>query len=208
MKKFAIGCFGVLVILALAGGAFTWFKVIKPGMEMASGFMELGEEFEQLNNSVENQATFQPPADRVLEPARFERFLAAQRQIQTSMEGRLGELKEKYEALDQRLQGEGENAGIGDVIGAYADIGELLIDGKRAQVEALNSHGFSLEEYAWVRDQSYRALGQSVAVASIPNAPGQIQFNRNEEVSPETVALVEPHREELMQALVLAWWGF
>jgi len=208
MKKFAIGCFGVLVVLALAGGAFTWFKVIKPGMEMASGFMELGEEFERLNDSVENQASFRPPADGVLDLERFERFLAAQRQIQTSMEGRLGELKEKYEALDQRLESGEDSAGIGDVIGAYADIGELLIAGKRAQVEALNSHDFSLEEYAWVRDQSYRALGQSVAVASIPNAPGQVQFNGNEEVAPETVALVEPHREELMQALALAWWGF
>ncbi|MGB0513923.1 MAG: hypothetical protein ACPGJE_03680 [Wenzhouxiangellaceae bacterium] len=206
MKKFAIGCFGVLVIVAVAGGALTWFKVIKPGMEMASGFMELGEEFERLNDSVENQAAFQPPADGVLDAARLERFLAAQRQIQGSMEGQLDELKQKYEALDQRLESGDETAGIGDVFGAYADIGELLISGKRAQVEALNNHGFSLNEYAWVRDQAYRALGQSVAVASITNGAGQIQFDN--EVAPETLALVEPYREELMQALALAWWGF
>jgi len=206
MKKFAIGCFAVLVVLAVAGGGIAWFKVIKPGMDMAGGFMELGEEFERLDNAVENRAEYRPPADGRLDPATFERFLAAQRQIRGALEGRLGELKEKYDALDQRLDQDGDSAGLGEVFGAYADIGDLLIEGKRAQVAALNAHDFSLAEYAWVRGQVYRALGESVAVASFIDQGNRPEFSG--EVPAEIRELITPHRDELLEALAIAWWGF
>ena len=33
------------------------------------------------------------------------------------------------------------------------------LDAKRAQVDALNEVGLSLEEYRWIRSEAYRALG-------------------------------------------------
>ena len=33
------------------------------------------------------------------------------------------------------------------------------MDAKRSQIEALNAADLSLEEYRWIRDQAYRAIG-------------------------------------------------
>ncbi len=205
MKKVLIGCLGVFVLVAVAGGIVTYVKVIKPGMEFVGGMAELGQEFQELNDSIENRESFAPPADGTLDEARFQRFLAAHRQMRGELEGRLTELKTKYEELEAEIDERGGQAGIGDMVGAYADLADLLIAGKRAQVEALNTHRFSIEEYNYTRDRVYRALGEGVAVAAIAQSGNAGQFNQT--VPQETIDLVEPHREELMESYVLAWWG-
>lgn len=205
MKKFAIGCFGVLVVLALVGGGIVWVKVIKPGMEFAGGIAELGQEYQQLNDSIDNRSGYSPPEDGVLEERAFQRFLAAQRQMRNQLEGRLQELEQKYRALEEEVDQRGGQASIGDMMGAYSDLTDLLIDAKRAQVDALNAQGFSLQEYNWVRGQTYRALGESVAVAAIGEGamPGRAQAT----VPEATREMIAPYREELMQTYALAWWG-
>jgi len=205
MKKFAIGCFGLLVVLAVAGGGITWFKVIKPGMEFAGGIAELGQQYSELNDSIDNRSGFTPPADGALNEGAFNRFLAAQRAMRNRLEGRLQELEQKYKALEEEVDQRGGQASIADMMGAYSDLTDLLIEAKRAQVDALNSQGFSLQEYNWVRGQVYRALGESVAVAAI-GENGSAQ-GINTTVSDVTREMVAPHREELMQAHALAWWG-
>lgn len=206
MKKFAIGCFGVLLVLAVAGGGIAWFKVIKPGMEFAGGIAELGKEYSELNESIDNRSAYTPPAEGELDEEDFQRFLAAQRQMRTELEGRLEELQSKYESLEKEIDERGGQAGIGDMMGAYSDLTDLLIEAKRAQVEAINTQEFSLQEYNWVRQQVYRAIGESVAVAAIsanPNATNEYQTT----VPEATREMVEPHREELMESYMLAWWG-
>ena len=206
MKNFAIGCLGVLVVLAVVGGGVAWFKVIKPGMEFAGGIAELGREYSELNESIDNRSGFTPPAEGELNEDRFQRFLAAQRQMRNELEGRLGELQEKYESLEDEIDERGGQAGLGDMMAAYGDLTGLLIDAKRAQVEALNSQNFSLQEYTWVRDQVYRAIGESVAVAAVSNGAGG--GGEYETSIPEaTREMVEPHREELLEGHALAWWG-
>lgn len=206
MKNFVIGCLGVLVVLAVLGGGIAWFKVIKPGMEFAGGIAELRKEYSELHESIDNRSGFNPPSDAELDEERFQRFLAAQRQMRDELEGRLEELQDKYEALEDEIDERGGEAGISDMMGAYSDLTDLLIDAKRAQVAAINAQDFSLQEYNWVRDRVYRAIGESVAVAAIsddPNASGQFEAS----VPEATREMVEPHRQELMEMHVLAWWG-
>ena len=205
MKKFAIGCFGVLVVLALVGGGITWFKVIKPGMEFAGGIAELGQRYSELNDSIENRSGYTPPSDGLLTESAFNRFLAAQRSMRNQLEGRLQDLQQKYEDLEQEIDQRGGQASITDMMGAYSDLTDLLIDAKQAQVDALNSQGFSLQEYNWVRGEVYRALGESVAVAAIGES-GSTQ-GVNTTVPEQTREMVAPHREELIQTHALAWWG-
>jgi len=205
MKKFAIGCFGVLVVLALVGGGITWFKVIKPGMEFAGGIAELGQRYSELNDSIENRSAYAPPPDGVLTETEFNRFLASQRSMRNQLEGRMEELQQKYEDLEQEIDQRGGQASISDMMGAYSDLTDLLIDAKQAQVDALNSQDFSLQEYNWVRGQVYRALGESVAVAAIGESGSTQSVNTT--VPDETLEMVAPHREELMQTYALAWWG-
>jgi len=209
MKNFAIGCAAVLVILTVGGVGVVWFKFgddISAGIDAVQGVAKLAPQFEELNDSIENRASYAPPADGELSEDAFQRFLAAQRQMRTELEGRLEELQSKYEALEQEIDERGGQAGISDMMGAYGDLADLLVDAKRAQVEAINDHDFSLQEYNWVRDQVYRAIGESVAVAAIaanPTASTALQASMPE----ATREMVEPHREELMKAHVLAWWG-
>ncbi|MBS3747799.1 MAG: hypothetical protein KGY53_12800 [Wenzhouxiangellaceae bacterium] len=206
MKNFAIGCLAVLVVLAVAGGGIAWFKVIKPGMEFAGGVAELGREYSELNEAIENRSGFAPPADGELGEDRFQRFLAAQRQMRNALEGRLETLEDKYESLEAEIEERGGQAGVGDMMDAYGDLTGLLIDAKRAQVEAINAQDFSLSEYNWVREQVYRAIGESVAVAAISNgAEGGGEFEA--QVPEATREMVEPYRDELLQGHALAWWG-
>jgi len=209
MKNFAIGCAAVLVILTVGGVGVVWFKFgddISAGIDAVQGVAKLAPQFEELNDSIENRASYAPPADGELSEDAFQRFLAAQRQMRTELEGRLEELQSKYEALEQEIDERGGQAGISDMMGAYGDLADLLVDAKRAQVEAINDHDFSLQEYNWVRDQGYRAIGESVAVAAIAaNPTASTAFQAS--VPEATREMVEPHREELMKAHVLAWWG-
>ena len=213
MKKFLIGCFGVFLLLAIGGSILTYMFVIKPGMEMYDQVTQLGEQFEQANNAIENTSSFTPPANEELSQAQLDRFLAAQRDIRASMGARLEELEEKYRRFDNSQDG-GEQAGIGDVIGAYGDMFGLLAEAKRAQVDAINAQDFSLEEYTWTRNRTYQALGQQVGMFSFGEDFNLEQFmnadpdNRPQQQAPEAnVQLVQPHREELMEMLALAWWG-
>ena len=213
MKKFLIGCFGLFVVLAIAGSALTYFFVIKPGMEFAQEFAQLGQEFEQANANIENQSDFIPPANLELTESGLERYLLAQQQIQRRLSERLQELDAKYQALEDAQQG-GNQPGIGDIVGAYADIGSLLIEAKRAQVDALNAQDFSLQEYNWTRNQVYRAIGQPVGFIAIGEdlsleqlMGNQTQAEQEQLVPQSNIDLVEPHREQLMEMLALAWWG-
>lgn len=208
MKNFVIGCFGVLVLAVLAGGGIVWFKYgddITAGVNTITGWATLAPELEKLNESIENRSGFNPPSTGVLSEQTFNRFLAAQRSMRGQLQGRLEELQQKYEAMEQEIDERGGQASISDMMNAYGDLTTLLIDAKRAQVNALNAQDFSLQEYNWVREQVYRALGEAVAVAAIGESGAVSDY---ETTIPETTReLVAPHREELMESHVLAWWG-
>ncbi|CAN5847074.1 hypothetical protein BH18ACI5_BH18ACI5_30170 [soil metagenome] len=82
-------------------------------------------------------------------------------QVQTTVKQRLGErmnmLEAKYKDLTEK-----KDASVSDapaILRAYADLAVTWLEAKRTQVEALNAAGLSLEEYRWIRDQAYRALG-------------------------------------------------
>ncbi len=214
MKKVVIGCLGVVLLLAVGGSIVAYLFVVKPGMEIYAEVTELGQEFEQANENIENTASYTPPANEELTQDLVDRYLEAQRAIRASMGTRLQELEEKYKRFDQSGDGGGEQAGITDVIGAYGDIFGLLAEAKRAQVDAINAQNFSLEEYTWTRNKVYQALGQEVGMISFgqdfdleqlmnaepDNQPGQQAPEAN-------IELVQPHREELMEMIGLAWFG-
>lgn len=208
MPKILLGCLGVLVLLTVGGVGIVWYKFgddISQGVSAVQGMAKIGTEFEELNDSIDNTSSHTPPSDGVLNEQTFERYMAAQRLMRGRLEGRLEELQQKYENIDEEIDQRGGQAGIGDVMGAYGDLADLLLDAKRAQVEALNAQDFSLEEYGWVREQVYRALGESVAVAAISGSAAAPQYQAT--VPEQTRNMVAPYREELMETYALAWWG-
>src|SRR5699024_6529420 len=117
MKKFLIGCLGVLLVLVLAGGTAGYFFVVKPGWEFAGCVQECVQEYAELNERIEHTDDYQAPSDGVVTNAQFQRFLVAQRDMRASMEGDLERLKKRFDAMEKELESENREAGIGDMFG-------------------------------------------------------------------------------------------
>jgi len=204
MPKFLVGCLVVVAVLVVGGGTAGYFFVIKPAWNFASEMGQFAEEYQSLNAEVERTGPYSPGADARLDSEQFGRFLVAQSEMRTGMELRLAELEEKWQAMKADMDQGGGDLNIVEMVTAYRDLGGLLLEAKRNQVQALNRHEFSLQEWAWVRNRAYQALGEEVAVASFgEQAPAQ--FSR--QVSDEEIAMVSEHREALMEGYALAWFG-
>lgn len=204
MPKFLVGCLLVLGVAAIAGVTAGYFLLVKPAFQFVSEVGGFATEFAALEQEVRRDPGFRPPPDGGIDEAQFERFLAAQRDIRRGMEERLPELQVRWQAMQQEIERRGGQANIIELVSASQDLAGLLLSAKREQVAALNAHRFSLEEYLYVRNQTFLAIGVPVAVAGLGD---QTAETRRRPVPEEVVAMVEPHQEELMQSYALAWFG-
>ncbi len=204
MPKILVGCLVVVVVLVGGGGIAGYFFVIKPAYEFVTDVESFVREYAELNEQVDRTDSYQPPGDGSVTEEQFQRFLVAQRAMRESMEGRMSDLKEQFEAMQEDMDRGDRDASIGELVAAYRGMGELLLEAKRAQVEALNRYNFSLQEYMYVRNQTYKAIGQEVAVAAYGEEAMQ---ERTWDVPDETVEMVAPHREELLEGYAFAWFG-
>lgn len=157
MKKLAIGCGLVLVLtgMAAAGVAYYLYRQVSTTIAQFSGFSDLPE----LDERVQNKKPYTPPASEEITEAQIEKLAKVQIAIRQRLGQRINEFEAKYKTLIEK-----KDAAIVDlpaVISAYGDLASTWIDAKRSQVEALNDAGLSLEEYRWIRDQAYRALGKA-----------------------------------------------
>jgi hypothetical protein len=92
-----------------------------------------------------------------------------------------------------------------------------MIEAKRAQVEALNQASFSLEEYHWVRQQVYAAVGIVAAgfdVKDIKQLAEQAAGRGEREpaasigdVPERNKELVKPYEKKLQEWAPLAYFG-
>jgi len=204
MPKILVGCLVVVVVLVGGGGIAGYFFVIKPAYEFVTDVESFVREYAELNEQVERTESYEPPGDGSITEEQFQRFLVAQRAMRESMEGQMTELKEKFESMQEDIDRDDRDANIAEIVTAYRGLGGLLLEAKRAQVDALNRYNFSLQEYMYVRNQTYRAIGQEVAVAAYGDDAMQ---ERTRQVPDETVEMVAPHREELLEGYAFAWFG-
>ncbi|NDY94325.1 hypothetical protein [Wenzhouxiangella limi] len=204
MPKILLGCLIVLALVVVGGGTVGYFMVFKPAYEFASDVGSFSTEFAELNEQIAREPRYQPPLEGMLSASQFQRFLAAQRDMRAGMEGRLNELENQWQAVRAEIDRQERDPNIVEMVTAYRDLADLVLEAKRQQVEALQAHEFSLEEYLYVRNTTYRALGEEIAVASF-GQQGNPPMAR--ELPDEVLEMVRPHREELMESYVLAWFG-
>ena len=153
-RAFALGCLTLFLVLFVGGGVYAYFNFWRPAQNVlgaAQGISRISE----LDAAVKKQEAFTAPEDDLLEPAAVERYLGVQEHMETTLAGRLEELQEKY----AELEGREDELGLREMASAWADIMNLLVLAKGAQVDALNAAGFSREEYAWVRARTLEAAG-------------------------------------------------
>jgi hypothetical protein len=108
--------------------------------------------------AIRNQASFTPPADGRLTQEQVNRFVAVQSNLALRMGADFEEIKRRFEQMQAEQRALGREPDVGDAVGAYAGLGELLAKAREAQVEGLNNQGMSLAEFRWIRDQAYAAL--------------------------------------------------
>jgi hypothetical protein len=204
VAKVLVGCLVVLAVVVIGGGTAGYFLVVKPAYEFATDVGRFATEYQELNQSVERTSSYTPPADGQLGAEQFQRFLVAQREMRTGMEERLAELDTKWREMNAEIRARDGDPNLIELVTAYRDLGDLLLEAKRNQVRALNRYQFSLQEYAWVRNQIYQAMGEEVAVAAFGE---QGHPQRTRRVSDEVIEMVANHREELMEGYALAWFG-
>ena len=166
MKKFAIGCLVVVVLLAVCGGIAGYWLYSR-----ARSYVGQFQAVAEFDKNVTNVAAFTAPANGELTEDMVRRFVAVQERMHTKLGARVEEMKGKQDTFLKRQQAEHRQASASEAVAVVADLMKLILEGKTAQVEALNQQHFSLEEYAWVKGQVYTAAGMDIVEISIPNLP-------------------------------------
>lgn len=217
MKKVAIGC-GVLLLLVLVAGAIgAWWAVNKVKSTVAE-FAELGT-VPDIERTVENVEAFTPPESRELTEAQVARYLRVQTHVRDHLGARFADLNKKYESLIERQRrNEDSVLDAPQILAAYRDLARTYVDAKRAQVQALNREQFSLAEYRWVRRQVYGALGVPVLDLDVSGFIDDVKAGRSPREpraeygtgapGPErNRELVEPHRTAFQDNAALTFFG-
>jgi hypothetical protein len=215
MKKFAIGC-GVLILLigiALGGVAFYTYRQAKM---MFSQFAELGQ-IPEIERSVRVKAAYTPPSSEELTAGQIERLMKVQSAVRQRLGERFSALEQKYKALTDKKDHTIADAPA--LLAAYRDVASAWMEAKRTQVAALNDAGLSLDEYRWIRDQVYRALGvpfmdfdvskivEQIRSGATSQEPGQIRGSVGPSGPESNRKLIAPFKKQLEENLPLASFG-
>jgi hypothetical protein len=214
VKKLAIGC-AILVILAVAGGAVGSYVVYHKVKSTIGGFAQLGR-VPELEQSIRNRSPYTTPPSGEVTTAQLDRLLRVQQAVRARIGARGAEMEQKY----RTLLGKKETTALDlpQLVQAYSDIAAGYVDGKRAQVEALNDVGLSLEEYRWVRKQSYWALGMPMMDLDVAKMIEDVRGGRTPAQPdrllplgpsgpPANQKLVGPHQKVLEDYAPYAFFG-
>jgi hypothetical protein len=222
MKKLALGC-GLVLIVLLIGGAFaTWYVYNRAKSAIQTtiaGFTELGK-VPDIERQVQNTTTFVPPESGELTADQLARYARVQSQVRQMLGERFKVLDEKHRALMQRLDKQQQTAlDLPELVQTYQELAGLYVQGKQAQAQALNAQRFSLSEYRWIQKQAYVAIGLPVMNLDVAKIIDDMKAGRTSDTSPMMITpggpsgpksnktLVAPHQKMLEDNASLAFFG-
>jgi hypothetical protein len=155
MKKLAIGCLVVFVVvgIAVAGIGYYAYSKVKDSVAQLAELQKVPE----IERGIRVKTPFSVPASGELTATQVDRFMT----VTTKVRERLGQDMAAFERNYKTLAAKKDftPADMPALLAAYRDMATGWLNAKRAQVDALNDAGLSLEEYRWIRSESYRALG-------------------------------------------------
>ena len=215
MKKLAIGCGIVVLVLGFCGVGVAYYLYRQVSSTFAQ-FAELAQ-VPDLERSVRNRDPFVPPASQELTDGQIAKLVQVQTEVRRRLGVRIKDFEAKYKTLAEK-----SNATVTDapaLLRAYADMAAMWLDAKRGQVEALNAAGLSLDEYRWIRDQAYRALGMAFVDLDLAKIvddarrgvtsrePGRVSGSAAPEGPEANRMRVERIRKQLEENIALASFG-
>jgi hypothetical protein len=217
MKKLAIGCAVVLLLCGIVAAGVA-FYVYRQASTMLTQFADL-KNISELERGLRVRGPYTPPASGELTSVQLERLLRVQTQVRERLGQRFTQIEQRYKSLSEK-----EHATIADapaLMAAYRDLAEAWMAAKRSQIDALNDASLSLEEYRWIRDQTYRAIGTPFVDLDIgkfveqigsgnvtpETQPGQLRGSIGPAGPEANRKLVEPFKKQLESNLPLASFG-
>jgi hypothetical protein len=215
MKKFAIGCSLVLLVLSVFAGVAGYVAYTKYVKPMAASFTEFAK-LPDLERQVKNTAAFTVPSSGELNEEMLGRFLKVQETMGARLGAKMAQLKSRYEQFDRALKSDRRQASFTEGLVALKDLSGIVLEAKQAQVDALNEAGFSVKEYEWVRDQAYAAIGVAAAAFDLKDIQRVAeQAARGVDHASQAIvdvparnkALVQPYVEKLREWAPLAFFG-
>ena len=151
----AVGVIVLLMVVAVAGLSYYVYSKVAPTI---SQFAELSK-LPDIEKDIRNRVKFDPPATAEISDQQIEKLVAVQAEVRKRLGARVDAMEAKYKTLSEKKDVSLNDAAT--LLQAYGDLAGTWMEAKRAQVEALNTTGLSLDEYQWVREQAYRSLGMA-----------------------------------------------
>ncbi len=213
MKKLALGCLVVLVLCVVGAGIAVYYI-----FGATIYFARQVEAVAALDKDVTNTRPFTPPAGGELTQDMVRRFAAVQESMHERMGPQFEEAKAREDEFLRRQHAEHREASASETFSVFSDVVKFVLEAKKAQVDALNRAGFSMDEYYWVRGQVYAAAGMSVAEISLRNlnrssiANGGQNIVRpvataGQEVPERNKQLIAPYLPRMKDWAVVAFFG-
>lgn len=221
MRKILFGCTIFFLVALVAGGVLFYKGCVVPIRNVTADVMQMTK-LGNYNAGLANKSTYTPPADAILSPDQIGRFLAVQAEVRAAAGASFTRVRERFESLPGRMKDEqGQfKFDFTEMMSTFKGIGPDIVKVKEAQVAALNNHGFSLQEYRWVRESILRAMGEKVGsyiedLTSGSDSTGTGQGPKGETKVPaearvpaENVAVVKGVADSLKAWLPIAALGF
>jgi hypothetical protein len=220
VKKLLVGCLIVLVLgaILLGVGGYFLYRAASPVIQNARDYFDRFSQLAELEKQIANQTPFTAPENGELTKEQVDRFARVQQQVRGAMGQRFKEIDAKYNTMKAEADGT-EQPSVREALSALGELGGVLIDARRAQVNALNQERFSSAEYSWVRARVYQAAGveatsgfdfQKMAEAARKGTGiDSIEVPKTPIVNvPATNrALIKPHLDHMDEWLPLLFFG-
>lgn len=182
MKKILGGCLVVVIVAAIGLGvaAFYAYRAMQPVIDNASSYLDKARMVDRMGAAIENKAPFTEPANGELTSTQVERFLAVQTRVRSELGDKWSEVEKRSADIRARAERGATDWTLSEFTQVFSEIGTIWIDARKAQVNALNVHKFSEDEYKWVRKRVYEAAGVHLA--------GNMDLSMIEELARDTSA--------------------
>ncbi|NBC01871.1 MAG: hypothetical protein GVY15_13555 [Bacteroidetes bacterium] len=182
-----------LFVLLILVGVLGWLGYSYVFQPYAAPFVEVTSTWSALNEDVENQTAFEPPPDRVLTDDQIARYQQVQEELRTEVRGVWRETWGALRSAAQQVQAGEAQFNSAELAAVARQARDGLVQMKQAQVRALNRHGFSVEEYAWVQREMYRSVGLSLPEGGIADVLRRLTGGRTQDLTEEMSAGVDPN---------------
>jgi hypothetical protein len=219
MKKVALGCLIVLAIalFGFAVAGYYAYRWARPMIQSTTEYLDRARELSRLSERVVNQAPYVPPASEQLTESQIDRFLAVQMRVRDELGARWAEIEKKSAEIREKTK-DGRELTFSEFTTVFSDLAGIYLDARREQVNALNVHKFSDEEYRWVRRRVYEAAGMEITsgidvskleqLAKDNGMSLKLEIDKAKpQVPAANIKLVRPHLATLKESFHLAVLG-